>query len=165
MDWSQWSDWNPLAIFSSTTLPTISADSLVSDPAQKQIVAKAFKQLGVDSTVSTESLATTYSSQGDVLTKAIVDNFSTSMNLNLSDAAKEQVKSVLGSVLKEVIRKANEVLIQKGQSPVPDPTSTTSEIGKVTPTPDPAPDYKPFLLVGGIALVVIGFWAWAKRKK
>lgn len=86
------------------------------------------------------------------------------MSLNLSDAAKEQVKSVLGSVLKEVIRKANEVLIQKGQTPVPDPTSTTSEIGKVTPTPDPAPDYKPFIIVGFIALVVIGFWAWAKRK-
>lgn len=158
--------WNPLSV-NSPIMPTISVTSLVNDPAQNQIVASSFAQLGINKPVTLENIATTYSTKGEDFTASLLNNLAIAQNANLSDAAKEQIKTVLGGILKQAIDKANEVIIQQGKTPIPNPQGTgNSEVkgGNNTPTNEQT-DYKPFLFVGAIILVVSAIWAFAKKKR
>jgi hypothetical protein len=147
-------------------MPTISVTSLVNDPAQNQIVASSFAQLGINKPVTLENIATTYSTKGEDFTASLLNNLAIAQNANLSDAAKEQIKTVLGGILKQAIDKANEVIIQQGKTPIPNPQAGNSEVkgGNNTPTNEQT-DYKPFLFVGAIILVVSAIWAFAKKKR
>ncbi len=156
MTYSAWSFYNP---FASQFLPVISADSLTNNPVQLDIVQGVFAQLGYNAPVTAENIAKAYA-QYPNFTNLIVEGFANSQNVQLSDEQKEQVKTVLGGILKEIIKQTNQILTQKGEPTISPPVP--SEIQKNEKNLQQ--DYTPFLFFGGVVLTVLAFFVYVKKQ-